>query len=502
MKIIIGSRKSDLARLQAALVGEALCKADGSIEPVFYHKTAEGDRDRVTPLWQFADKGVFTRDLSLLLEDRTIDIAVHSWKDLPLQNELQTDVAATLSRADSCDVFFLRKEAWEACAEKGSLKVLSSSPRRSHNLEPFLRKALPASFHIIEFEPVRGNVPTRARKLLEGEGDALVIAKAALDRVLAADNAEYAPAREAVLHLLESCWWMITPLSQNPPAAAQGALGIEASLNRPEISDILAKINCARTMSEVREERKILGDFGGGCHQKIGVSVTEKEYGKITVLKGITDDGKVLDERTLERKGEAPPHATADKIWPEEEDERMLFTRREIQATSAHPAFEECAFFVSRTDALPSSWRLPFDTIVWAAGVETWQKLAKRGIWVNGCADGLGEDEPRRLEYFVPGRKWYKLSHSGAPADGDLPLIPTYDLVPQDNIKDLSSRTHFFWRSSSQFEEALRRYPSILSGWHSSGPGNTHRRMREILPDSSKLSIFLSYRDWKKTVLG
>lgn len=498
MRIRIGSRKSDLARLQAALVARALANSVPSVDIEYVFKSAEGDRDKTTPLWQLPEKGVFTRDLSVLLEDGAIDIAVHSWKDLPLQGELNTEILGALPRADARDAVFIRKDRWDSCLASSSVRILSSSPRRAHNLAPFLGWALPGKIDQVLFEPVRGNIQTRIKKLLSGECDGLVVAKAALDRLLETSEPEYSDAHEAACLLLGSCRWMITPLGENPCAAAQGALAIEGSSRRKDLTEIISKISCARTMREAGREREILGGFGGGCHQKIGASVLERDFGAVISIRGITDGGHVLSERRLEAVSLRPPRAPSENIWPASEEDRMFFERRPRDVPP--PAFDNAAIWVSRANALPSEWALAPSTVIWAAGNETWKKLAQRGVWVNGSAEGLGEDEPRGLDAFAPGIKWYKLSHSGAPAGASMELLQTYELLPAAEIPNLEGKTHFFWRSASQAEYVMTKYPSIRDLWHSTGPGNTCKGLKALVGDG-RLSVFLDFEEWKREVL-
>ena len=197
------------------------------------------------------------------------------------------------------DIFFLKKENVEKIIKEGKLKVLTSSPRRSYNLEPFLKKALPYHIQKIDFEDIRGNIPTRLKKLLTGKEDGLVVAKAAIDRILRGKNLNLA---NKVKEILDNFFWMITPLSLNPCAPGQGALALEVSSNRKGIIDMVQKINDNKVFQSVSMERDTLSQYGGGCHQKIGVSVENMKFGNVVTLKGLTDERVVLNERRIERE--------------------------------------------------------------------------------------------------------------------------------------------------------------------------------------------------------
>src|SRR5690606_18984894 len=124
---------SELARLQAAMVGQAILRANPSAKVDYITRDSAGDRDRSIALWQSADKGLFTRDLSALLTSGDVDMVVHSWKDLPIGQETDTTVAGTLERADPRDVLLVSQTAVQR--RPARLRVLTSSPRRTWQLQ-------------------------------------------------------------------------------------------------------------------------------------------------------------------------------------------------------------------------------------------------------------------------------------------------------------------------------------------------------------------------------
>ena len=264
MRLRILSRASDLARLQAMLVGRAIeaCHSDITVE--YITRVAAGDRDTTTPLASLPTKGVFTADLSDELTSGRVDLVVHSWKDLPLEGRPDTTIAATLERADPRDLLLVRRDV--ASAERPGLRVLSSSPRRGWLLEPLLPALLPWSIETIEFVPVRGNIATRLTRLLEGRGDALVVAKAAIDRLLTFGQ-PFDEAATVVRHALDQCRWMVLPSREVPGAPAQGALAVEIAA-----SNAGARPRCCgacrthmRRGTRSRANAQIYRPPGGGC---------------------------------------------------------------------------------------------------------------------------------------------------------------------------------------------------------------------------------------------
>ena len=489
MRVTLASRRSELARIQAYQVGDALRRAHPQTEIDYSFHESLGDRNQNDPLWQMPEKGVFTQDFRAGLLRGDFDLVVHSWKDLAIEDDTATEIAATLPRADARDLLLVPGSRWPEIERTGAMSILTSSPRRSYNLNSFLRTALPAQLHELNFSDVRGNVPTRVRKLFQLNADGLIVAKAAIDRLLEAEPDEFAATRAELRSTLSQCLWMVLPLSANPSAPAQGALAIEIARSRPELHELLAAINCADTFASVAREREILRGYGGGCHQKIGVSVLRRAFGEVTFLRGTTDDG-TLDTCLLKSSKPGPPQMPKDQLWPLKSSDADWFARERIQA-AAKPT---SALWVAKAEALPNDWQVAAGQIVWASGTQTWQRLAQRGVWVNGCAESLGEHESPNIETLVGGElNWRKLTHADGYADGSMPTIATYRLVANKSQLKLEGKTHFFWKSGSSFEYALSLNPWLRQMTHSCGPGNTQRILER---NGVQPHIFLNHAQW------
>jgi hydroxymethylbilane synthase len=490
MRVTIASRRSDLARIQAYQVGEALKTAYPQLAINYSFHESLGDRNQNDPLWQMPEKGVFTQDFRDGLVGGEFDLVVHSWKDLIIEENPETEIAATLPRADARDLLLVRSDRWEQVKIEGVLTVLTSSPRRSYNLETFMRNALPAKIREVRFTNVRGNVPTRVRKLFEQNVDGLIVAKAAVDRLLLAPQDEFATLRDELRTALDRCRWMVLPLRENPSAAAQGALAIEILRSRSDVLDLLVPLNSAETFAAVTREREILRGYGGGCHQKIGVSVLRRPFGEITFLRGLTDDGHVLDEYLLSSSQARPAKVPRERLWPISPFDLDLFTRERIETSSDSTS----ALWVARANALPDNWTPGDHQIIWGSGLRTWKRLARRGIWMNGCAEGLGEQEAPNIDAIAGSSlRWLKLTHASGYDEGHLTALATYRLVPKVSEIDLKGKTSFFWMSGSIFEYALSLNPWIKEMTHSCGPGNT----RLILERNGlEPHVFLDHAQW------
>ena len=491
MRVTIASRRSDLARIQAYQVGETLRTTHPQIEINYSFHESLGDKNLNDPLWKMPEKGVFTQDFRAGLLRGDFDLVVHSWKDLAIEDDPETEIVATLTRADQRDLLLLRQERWPQVEQTGVISILTSSPRRAHNLDSFLRLVLPAKIDELKFENVRGNVPTRVRKLLEGEADGLIVAKAALDRLLEAPQSEFSETQTFLRQALSRCRWMVLPLHENPSAPAQGALAVEISRQRPDMRELLEPLNGAADFGAVVQERAILCSYGGGCHQKIGASVLRRPYGEITFLRGLTDDGQVLDRVSLKPSRPRPPKVSGDEMWPLSTSDVDWFTRERLDT---QPPESGRALWIAKGDALPDDWSVEADQLVWASGIQTWKRLAQRGVWVNGCAESLGEQESPRIETLAgKAVHWLKLTHESGYTEGDLEILATYRIVPRSEVNDLSGKRYFFWTSGSAFEYALSRNPGLKELTHFCGPGNTQRIIEryEVTPH-----VFLDHRQW------
>lgn len=427
------------------------------------------------------------------------DLVVHSWKDVPTEPSEHTRIVATLERADARDLILVRKDTWARVLETKKLHVFSSSPRRTHHLALFLKWALPGGIRDVTFESVRGNIPTRLEKLMSGPADALVVAKAALDRLLTAEESEFDEVKAHIRKLVDQCRWIAVPLSQCPGAPAQGALAIEIRKDRGDLVEILKAINSESTFRNVEAEREILNQHGGGCHQKIGVTKMSRSFGDVLYVLGETDKGEHLEERKLLRPREIAK-VSGDKIFPYAMSGAKVFERKEIDADMTPVIAEKHFVFVAKTEALPENTPIFEESVVWVPGNRTWRQLAERGVWVNGSTDGLGEQEPAMTEILAGPLEKIKLSHDGAPTDDDTQLIATYKIVDGD-VPDIQSKTDFFWPSFSTYQQVAKKYPDVKTKRHYCGPGNTYALLRKELGPDAKIEICLSYQEWRDLIL-
>lgn len=237
----MGTRGSALALAQTGLVVDALERAGATIEVVTV--STPGDRSSA-PIAEIG-VGVFTTALRDALAEGTVDVAVHSYKDLPTAPDPRLSLAAVPPRADPRDALVARDGLTLGELLPGS-RVGTGSPRRAAQLE-----ALGFGLEIV---PIRGNVDTRIGKVTGGELDAVVLAKAGLDRLGRA---------EVITEVLD-------PI-QMLPAPAQGALAVECRVDDVDVEHLLrSTLDDAATRAAVAAERAMLAALEAGCSAPVG----------------------------------------------------------------------------------------------------------------------------------------------------------------------------------------------------------------------------------------
>lgn len=247
----IGSRGSDLALWQAHHVRDGLTR-NAEIEVI---KT-EGDAIQHLTLDKVEGKGFFTKEIEKALLDRQVDIAVHSYKDLPTEDVPGLAIIAVPERAPVRDTLVHRRDRRSASERWGlteGARVGTSSLRRKAALLSLRRD--------LQLVDIRGNVPTRLGRVQSGELDAVILAEAGLRRLGLFDHD---PDLE------------FTPLdvADMTPAPAQGALAIQSRVGDRQAIDAASALHDAATATAVDLERALLARFGGGCHLPLGAHAT------------------------------------------------------------------------------------------------------------------------------------------------------------------------------------------------------------------------------------
>jgi hydroxymethylbilane synthase len=259
--IRIGTRGSLLATTQAGSIRDALIAAGHDAELVIV--STDGDRSQA-PIADIG-VGVFTAALREAIADGTVDMAVHSYKDLPTAPDPRFVIAAIPVREDARDALVARDGMVLGELPTGSV-IGTSSPRRTAQL-----RALGLG---LEIRPLRGNLDTRLNRVSSGVLDAVVVARAGLARIGRLD---------AVTETLEPV--------QMLPAPAQGALAVECLADDTGLAAVLAELDDADTRAAVTAERALLAELEAGCSAPVG-AIAE-------VVESIDEDGRVFEELSL-----------------------------------------------------------------------------------------------------------------------------------------------------------------------------------------------------------
>jgi hydroxymethylbilane synthase len=265
----IGTRGSPMALIQAGMVRDRLLAAHrdlaapGALEIVAIRTT--GDRVQDRPLYEIGGKGLFTKEIEEALIAGTIDLAVHSMKDVATWLPAGLEIACLLPRDDPRDAFLSHKAQTLRTLPRGAI-LGTASPRRAAqalNLRPDLRVV-----------PIRGNAGTRIAKLAAGECDATLLSLAGLRRI----------DREGAITSILSTDEML-------PAPAQGAIGIECRADDLRTRRLLAPLHDPEAACRIAAERALLAALDGSCRTPIAALAELHEGG--LALRGmvISPDG-------------------------------------------------------------------------------------------------------------------------------------------------------------------------------------------------------------------
>ena len=266
--LILGTRGSQLALTQARMTKAAL--AEQGIECEIEIVKTIGDKRPDLKLSEFSqgenavlDKGIFTKELEEALLRGDVDFAVHSLKDVPTELAPEFEIVATLPRAPITDVLLTTQQGWVSdltllADRPNPVTIATSSVRRARQLQWLCPK--------VEVVDIRGNVPTRIRKLTESaEWDAILLARAGIERL-----GIYQPGESSFDFEGTQVFAIELPEKEFLPAAGQGAVGIECLKSNTAAKGALATINDEKTFTRTTAERAFLAHLQAGCQTPVG----------------------------------------------------------------------------------------------------------------------------------------------------------------------------------------------------------------------------------------
>lgn len=506
-KLRLGTRRSTLAWAQSLSVAERIRSAHDGLEVELVPIETRGDRATDVPLREMEGKEFFSAELdAALLADR-VDFTVHSLKDLSLDRPEGIALAAIPPRENPRDVVLFAPDIQQRLEQGVEIRIGTSAPRRRENLAPFLATALPGGANArLNWLEIRGNVDTRLARLHEPKAserklDAVVLALAGLVRLWHDDRRDGGHAK--LERLLKGVRWMVLPLAECPTAPGQGALAVECREDDTFTLNLLRALHDEASARQVDEERAVLARYGGGCHQSFGATcITHPACGNVLYVRGRAEDGRTLDEvRWLSLP--APPAAKVN-AWDgmRVREAAFLDTSAELEMDAAL-FVSDAPVFIAHSRALLEGTEARMDgRRVWTSGIQSWRRLAERGVWVEGCADGLGFDWiTSTIEEAVLGLPalddWQILTHAAAIETWQRgQVIGTYTLpqVEAHEIADAVRVTHAYWATGAQFRELHSQLPATVE--HACGPGKTADLIRAS--GVRKLTVFPSVDEWRR----
>lgn len=285
-RLRLGTRGSQLALYQAHAVAALMAERAGAPCEIVVIRTS-GDQMADRPLSEAGGKRLFVKEIEDALLDGSADLAVHSSKDLPAELPAGLEIGAVLPREDPADVLVRRgagvSEFQALARQLGTARIGTGSVRRIAQL----RRVLPEA----RFEPIRGNLDTRLRKLDRGDYDVIVLAAAGLRRLNLADRIS-----------------AVIPMDVCVPAPGQGAIAIEIRADDARARAAVAAIDDPDSAVALRAERSLVAGLGGGCQLPIG-GLCRLTHGVLDLM-GIVaslDGTQLVRHRKL-----GPRHTAAD----------------------------------------------------------------------------------------------------------------------------------------------------------------------------------------------
>ncbi len=510
IKLGLGKRNSLLAWAQSSWVAREVERLNPGISVELVGIDTRGDNIQDVPLQQVEGKEFFVAELDEALRSGKTDFSVHSMKDLSLERPPELAQVAVPERELPHDVIFFSSQAALRLERGETIRIGTSYPRRLENLPSFLERALPRAANgkpaNIKWVEIRGNVNTRLHRLHEPPNSAttlegVVLAFAGIQR-LHNDPAGKIALRALLLHVR----WMVMPLKECPTAPAQGSLALECRKEDLETIRALSLLNDPKALATSEQERMLLKQWGGGCHQRFGATaIDHPSLGNLLYVRGKKSDGTAVCETRWQEPGKPRGKQSWNgKQW------RMMGQEEPLLPTL--PSLVGKMVFLSHWRALHD--RLQLGTLpqsrVWTSGTASWYKLAKKGVWVEGCAEGLGFEWMKTvLGRAVLGlgdsKDWHVLTHhsAGRAWKGILPLQnvhATYRLSegsePLEAAEELMRADEAYFSSFSQFERlrsSLRKETGV-----SCGPGRTAEELREAGIDANVFPSEVEWREWCK----
>ena len=503
-KYIIGSRGSLLALTQTNSIRQELIKATGLEFEIEVIKT-QGDLQTEKPLWQLKGENFFTRELDEALINKKVDLVVHSFKDLGGTRPEEIALAAVPKRSFPNDILLIKKDTLAKLPEMTKFVIGTSSPRRIYLSHKLLPKLLPFGKRLtIETTLLRGNVNTRLQKLVNGDFDAILLALAGLERLSSSSES-----LEEIKKLVHDLDFMLMPVSEFTPAAAQGALAIECLKSNSELLEKIQLISDEASRQEALREKFLFSHYGGGCHQAVGVHVRSHPLGQVEIHRG-EKEGTIIS-RTLFQTQRAKPLHKVSQVFiglPSSKAslDDIIYDEISLKEYIRHsPNPNDGHFLVTSNHCISMLKKVYQSGTIWSAGIKTMMTLAQENIWVNGCADFTGA---REIETFAKSNflnllldrelPWQVLTAEGSHSTFAKTISCYKRSWKKPNIayrQKIEACSVFYWTSFPQYQAFLQEFPHVQNATHACGLGKTYD---EFSKNNIAVTPFASIEEFKE----
>ena len=449
--ISVVARKSVLSRAQTEAFISQIKKYYPQYTIEESYISTFGDSNTHKPIHELEFTNAFTKEIEQIILQGKNTIGVSSLKDIEIATKNGIEVECFLERVNPRDVLILNRNAKEKISQGAVLKIGTSSIRRKHLFKALYQKILPncTSVEIVE---IRGNIDTRIGRLElnasdEGYLDGVILAAAGLIRLKNSILFQ-----KKYFELTQGKTFIMLPISKFPTPPGQGVIACQTVEG---FAEAFQKINHEETAEIVKKEKKIFHQHGVGCRQGFGVTTLALKNHQCSFVKGITDDGRILNITKQENI-----NITKEDIASMCDSRKFsLYERTAIQFSI--PADAKRFFVASHHVITPQT--IPFlqnAEEVWASGFKTHEVLSKNGILCNGSVESLGFDELHAIRLPLDGSAFYTLTYQSDETINDPFTIATYSMQLETNssyykqfCKELSNATVVLWVSLQLYKD-------------------------------------------------
>ena len=497
--IQLTGRKSKLSLIQIDTVKQAILSVAPHTTIQVQPMESLGDQLKEAPLQLMEGTDFFTEAVYKALQQHEADIAVHSLKDMSGEHLFSHSAFAIVEREDVRDIAIFNPDILTRLQWGLPIRIGTSSPRRADMAVHFLQKALPqlGKAPLIETLNIRGNVEERLQKLRAGQFDAIILATAGLNRLLTGEISH-----EVVSDLLKDTRHMLLPIDACVPAPGQGALLAEAHPDNTNAVELLVQINHPLHASNSLFEKKMALQYGKGCDQRFGLTSIPYANRYAWLAAGIDQYGNAFEDWYGLPDKPAKPLQLFSAVQFMKSFADFFEVQEEI-------TIEKPVVFVASKNAFKQTTiqtQLK-DKNVWAAGTHTWYALAAAGIWVNGCADGLGLEQLEQTLQMplldITKEDITILTHekgSNFWQQKNWHTTITYRSEPKTLLHladQIKAANFFFWTNAAQYEQCSQ-YIDNAAAIHACPSGATATQLQALGLTPIIFPTIQSFKAWSK----